>query len=447
MSNNPPDQCEIPLDQVSKIPVVRKPLIVIPGVMGSILETWDERRLFSRAVLTEAFAQDLATKGNPNEENLAQKLMTEPYVVAVRPMEEYDTLCQYLKQLGYTVALVKSRYEATAGPHFSPCTNSWKDCEIVLSAPGKCKPNAFLFCYDWRQSNSISAAAVKAAIPKMREAMARVHAKVPFAIIGHSMGGIVGRLSIGQAGVTRREVDALITLGSPHNGSLDSIALLLGHLDKLSEPLPVPGLNVFYREQESRMALAWMSTYEMLPRAEIVRVFAPDDYEYGFVSIRARSEDADEMSIDTYFSRQDFASVATLRSPKSVPQRERILKIRIGLQQAKAVHQALEHFPSERKLYCFAGQGYRTLGTLDHHHYFVTVPGIIPRRIEEKQVTYSLVDGDETVPFWSALPGIPGADLRLINCKHLEIVSSRKVLEQLRQILEKDLSPSIKDLS
>lgn len=126
--------------------------------------------------------------------------------------------------------------------------------EVRDAPPG----NLVLFSYDWRLSNRWTASGLKTrvetALARWREsAPARRGAKVVF--ICHSMGGLVARWYLdrcGGAAITR----ALITLGTPHRGSLNALVQLVNGVRKGIGPVKLD-LTSFGRSLPS--------SYQLLP--------------------------------------------------------------------------------------------------------------------------------------------------------------------------------------
>ncbi len=116
--------------------------------------------------------------------------------------------------------------------------------EAVLRAatstpPGEAVPNLFAFPYDWRLSNRLNgrrlAAAVGVKLDALRATGGRFsEARVTF--VCHSMGGLIARWYVQREGghsVTRR----IITVGTPHRGSLKSLDELVNGVRRGVGPL------------------------------------------------------------------------------------------------------------------------------------------------------------------------------------------------------------------
>ncbi|MBI2459276.1 MAG: alpha/beta hydrolase, partial [Parcubacteria group bacterium] len=79
------------------------------------------------------------------------------------------------------------------------------------------EPTLFTFPYDWRQDNNLTANLLKQKIQQVKTLTGRD--KVD--IIAHSMGGLVARSYI-QGSDYQNDIDQVIFLGTPHQGSLES---------------------------------------------------------------------------------------------------------------------------------------------------------------------------------------------------------------------------------
>lgn len=83
--------------------------------------------------------------------------------------------------------------------------------------PFEDKPNLFVFPYDWRQDNNLTAQLLKEKIQQVKDSTG----KTKVDIIAHSMGGLVARSYI-QGNGYRNDVDQVVFLGTPHLGSPES---------------------------------------------------------------------------------------------------------------------------------------------------------------------------------------------------------------------------------
>ncbi|MBI4778961.1 hypothetical protein HY797_00720 [Candidatus Falkowbacteria bacterium] len=79
------------------------------------------------------------------------------------------------------------------------------------------KPTLFTFPYDWRVDNNITANLLKEKIQQVKE----MTGKDKIDIIAHSMGGLVTR-SYAEGDDYRNDIDQVIFLGTPHQGSPES---------------------------------------------------------------------------------------------------------------------------------------------------------------------------------------------------------------------------------
>lgn len=90
---------------------------------------------------------------------------------------------------------------------------------------------AFVLPYDWRHSNNRTGAHLAAALRPggfIRRHLNRALEGRKFVLVCHSMGGLVARMALEHHGAAA-DVAALITLGTPHHGSLKLATGLLGY--------------------------------------------------------------------------------------------------------------------------------------------------------------------------------------------------------------------------
>lgn len=196
-----------------------RPLIFIPGILGSRLcdvgtgeVVWGELPSYSRfselALPIDGSAAPLRHK--------ACGIIEQIEVLGPWKVHQYDDLINTLRSLGYTEGV-----------------------------------DLFVFDYDWRLSNSVTAAALATKIAAWRIGG-------DFDIVAHSMGGLVARLLIDNTEFAGR-VKRLVTLSTPYRGSAETFRVL----DKgfgFWENLAARGM-----ETVRLTALTFPSAYELLP--------------------------------------------------------------------------------------------------------------------------------------------------------------------------------------
>jgi len=210
-----------------------RPVVVIPGIMGSKLcdgagkVVWGDRLSYTKSRIIE-----LRLPPDINTRDLAIHSCGLIDKVNIIPLlwesEEYSDLLSTLKEIGY------------------------KENEIVQ------------FDYDWRLSNFYNADKLKQAIFSLQRTPSD---KVD--IIAHSMGGLIARIYIQTLGGTN-EVNNVLFLGTPHLGSASIFQRLQEGFEKWPSALS-GGLN----EIETTI-LSFPSTYQLLPVYEECCGFSSD---------------------------------------------------------------------------------------------------------------------------------------------------------------------------
>ncbi len=125
-------------------------------------------------------------------------------------------------------------------------------------------PNLIPFPYDWRLSNRFNgrllARVAVDALERWRAQPGMGEAKL--VLICHSMGGLIARWFAEQEGGAEL-IRALITIGTPHRGSLKALTTLVNGLDPGIGPLRIP-LTEFARSLPS--------LYQLLPQYDCLIV-------------------------------------------------------------------------------------------------------------------------------------------------------------------------------
>lgn len=227
----------------------RRPVVVIPGLMGSKLENppeHQERWGRLRGLITRRVGMRLALSLDPREKT---PLVPTGFVRKVGGVEVYGGICTILTEMGgYT-------HDTGVNP--------------PLSA------TIFPFPYDWRLSNVENAAHLADLIASIKQRYHDPSLKVD--IVAHSMGGLIARYYILYGGRNVLEdsppapdfagaanVGKLVMLGTPNLGSASSLrALLEGNrvglahippellstMPSIYELLPSPSLPVLYTRE------------------------------------------------------------------------------------------------------------------------------------------------------------------------------------------------------
>lgn len=197
---------------------MRDLVIVVPGIMGSVLEKTGRGEVWSasagatwRALSSGgASLRELAICGDDTGADdlgdgiYATRLIHVPYVIAgLMKCDGYRTLRNMITDV----------FDVTVG---------------TMDAGDREPANYLEFPYDWRRDNRVIARKLKACVDERLEswrksASDRANAKVIF--IAHSMGGLVCRYYTEVLGGWRK-CRALITVGTPHRGSVGALEYL-----------------------------------------------------------------------------------------------------------------------------------------------------------------------------------------------------------------------------
>jgi pSer/pThr/pTyr-binding forkhead associated (FHA) protein len=191
----------------------RRPVVVVPGLMGSELWLGSERLWFNpRTMISNP--EVFRLPGDPRIEarGILNDAVIVPHIIQLR---QYSALADYLVAgLGYT--------------------------------RGK---DLLEFGYDWRQD-------VRLAAQRLAERIEGWGAKAPTTIIAHSLGTLVTRYYVERLG-GKRFVERIILMGGPHYGAPGALAAILNG----------PGMLPFgMGDERMRAVLAtFPSAYQILP--------------------------------------------------------------------------------------------------------------------------------------------------------------------------------------
>lgn len=196
-----------------------RPLVVIPGILGSTLSkdgriVWGDRWSLSR------FSQ-LEIRDGPRDPDTALEpsgLIEDIQIFGPWKMKQYQALRATLNEL---------KYESNV--------------------------NYFEFAYDWRQSNFTSAQKFRDWVDSEPRLKGR-----EFDIVAHSMGGLVAEIFVRRHDPTH-QVRRLVTLGTPFLGSAIAVATPSYGWGTVANTL-AGGLGDI-----RRTALSFPSIYELLP--------------------------------------------------------------------------------------------------------------------------------------------------------------------------------------
>jgi Lecithin:cholesterol acyltransferase len=202
-------------------------IVLLPGIMGSVLEkdgrtVWDAdiRMLFS----VGGSIQDLTLSGDASSGDRVtpNRLVADVHMIPyLWKIDGYSGLVNFI-------------------------------CDKFEVVPGE---NFFEFPYDWRLDNRISARRLSSAVQEWLESWRGRYPNARLILIGHSMGGLVARYFLEALGGWR-DTKMLITLGTPHRGSVKALDVLVNGLGKRLGPVSID-LTKFVR--------SCPSVYQLLP--------------------------------------------------------------------------------------------------------------------------------------------------------------------------------------
>jgi pimeloyl-ACP methyl ester carboxylesterase len=192
---------------------MRHLLIFLPGIMGSQLQKggrdiWTLSKIpfwqVLKAAISAGSIADLALRDDDWQHELNDG------VVATNLIADLHAIPRVVTQAGYGpfYERIKSFFDVTEGSIQHPTDQA----------------NFFLFPYDWRRDNRATARKlgtfIEQQLPRWRAHSGQADAQV--ILIGHSMGGLIARYYVEVLEGWRTAL-ALITIGTPHWGSVDAV--------------------------------------------------------------------------------------------------------------------------------------------------------------------------------------------------------------------------------
>ncbi len=348
-----------------------QPVLFIPGFLGTKLVDEKGELVCCDPVQFLLRLDDLELPQNPQENKLqAEEIIDQLILLGPFKVNQYNGLLQIFAKLGFE--------------------------------EGR---DLFVFPYDWRLSNFHTAAQLRQFID--RHPPLRDH---PFRIVGHSMGGLVARIFLHEYG-QQYTVSSLITMGTPHLGSLRALqALLEGFGETLNL---IPG-----GERITRVVGSFQSIYELLPTYENCCILnSPGTTEKKSVDIT----DIDLWRQMGWFSQFPPAHRHYVKS--------RLVQV-VRLRQIMKTRP-----PAQTQIFKIVGSNFSTPGRV-----YLNAPG--------EPLEWAEINGDETVIEYSAANGdwagtfsaIESHD-KIFNDEHVKILLRRLLtrntsLEEFSQLLE-----------
>ena len=227
------------------MPQFRDLVILLPGITGSVLADRKGREVWSPSL--GAVWQAIKSFGKSIEGLELAGDEVDDGVTATRLVPDVTLVPGLVKIDGYTRI-------------------SEQLCERLGLTSGR---NFRHFPYDWRRDNRVSAQRLQSQamdwLAQWRAESGAGDAKL--VLIGHSMGGLISRWFVECLGGWK-DTRALITLGTPHRGSLNAVDFLVHGMKKGIGPL---GLDL------SPLLRSYTSVYQLLPIYPCVDAGGPEN--------------------------------------------------------------------------------------------------------------------------------------------------------------------------
>jgi pimeloyl-ACP methyl ester carboxylesterase len=233
---------------------IRCPLILIPGIMGSyIYQNRDNKQLWPG--IGDTSRDDLLRNLGPKDVIVRDAIRT--YVFLTTKTRIYSPLIDFLKGEGY-IEYPPIDNEQEPSETLPPLERCKQATQKVQKGQLRDKPTLFVFAYDWRQSNIVSAQNLKEYIECVRS----IHNNSRVDIIAHSMGGLVARRYLID-NPSSHHVARLITIATPFYGTARAItAITTGKFPGVTDFSPIPKI---YEGELKYVAETAAGAHELLP--------------------------------------------------------------------------------------------------------------------------------------------------------------------------------------
>ncbi len=390
------------------IPKPIYPIIFIPGIGGSELKikedtTW-EKDDGHGGIYKHTYLKDEKVWVNQDE---AAKLGDDDYFDVLKLKADGKTSEAPLETNGWMV------------PY------GYGDIDNFFQGMGYQKgTNYFSYTYDWRKDLREN----KDPLDKLIEEAKQKSGLSKVNIVAHSMGGLVARSYISDP-EKAKNVNKLITLGTPHLGSVDALKNIM-----YGEFMGRPIWGIFplgVPPAESRdVARTMPSAFTLSPNQLYFSFYGSDQFPF---------RDDRDIDKDNTVGPLEFFQVQSLLKNLNLSS--------LLVDVSKQFHDSLDlNRNNEVKFYNIVGSGQPTLGQM-RENWVINWPINL---IENYQEIY--INGDDTVPLYSASLKSPnkdlsaGADIYYTEQSHGNLVSSSGVAMQTvkKILLEESLPVEIK---
>jgi Lecithin:cholesterol acyltransferase len=291
----------------------QRPLVFVPGILGSNLAhdgkiVWGE----GDSLLNLSKLNLNPSDGQPLQLTPAGVVETVPLLFGLIKIDQYSGLIHFLEEMGYNRDI-----------------------------------NLFLFDYDWRESNFVTAENLSRFVHQ------RMPRDQPYDLLVHSMGGLVARIFLHGSPSEAQSVHTLIEMAVPHYGSVNVVATLREGWGSLENLMAGGFFNGMQRIRD--VLVSFPSIYELFPRY-------PRCCAFGRAASRTNIEIGTPWSTDLW--------THELRWVVDVPGRWSNIRqtVESGLESASNLQQIIEateiDMPHVKRYFSFEGRKVETRETI-----------------------------------------------------------------------------------
>lgn len=398
-----PEWTEFKVDYIRVIQTspTKLPVIFIPGIGGSELKAtedifWIDQDNGHGGEFSHAYAKDEKVWVNHDE---AIKLGNDDYFDVLRLKPDGQTSEANLSLTGELTSL------------------GYGDVDPFFTSNGYTKGNNFfIFPYDWRKDIRTTKESLDALVETAKKQTGASKAN----IVAHSMGGLVARYYISDP-EKAKNVNKLISLGTPYLGSVDALKAIMYGNDLKQKVFGIIPIGI-PRSQMKDVSQNLTSIFQLLPTKKFYSFYDNSSKDKPFPFYDGRDIDRNNIA-------EALSFLKTKQLLDNLNHNMTVYNIALNFRDVFDTSLATDRIDVVQ--HNIIGSGQPTLGQIKET-YWITWPIKLLPRYEE-----TFINGDDTVPLYSASLKSDGKDLSAgaaiyyVEQKHSDLVNQNGSAMQL----------------